>query len=97
MHSSSINLITAEITNLLLHQLRLAPKTIMYENTTVVHIECISKNAYFMQFFMLSYQIYLHLYSWPQMLREIIGDLPVESNITSLMQIFILVHQPLDF
>ena len=31
------------------------------------------------------------------MLIEIIGDLPVDSNITSFLQIFILVHQALDF
>ena len=47
--------------------------------------------------FMLSYQIYLHLYSWPQMLIEIIDDLPVETNITSFLQSFILVYQALDF
>ena len=46
---------------------------------------------------MSSYQIYFHLYSWPQMLTEIIGDLPVESNITRFLQIFILLHQALDF
>ena len=45
--------------------------------------------------FMLSYQIYFHLYSWPHMLIEIIGDLPVDSNITSFLQNFLCGTQVL--
>ena len=39
LHSSSVTLITpAEITNLLLHQLRPAPKATVYENTNLYRI-----------------------------------------------------------
>ena len=51
---------------------------------TLVHIECISENAYFMQF----YVIISDLPSFIQLalnVIEYIGDLPVESNITSLI------------
>ena len=41
------------MTNVLFYQLRPAPKTVIYENTTAVHLECIRENAYFMQFYVI--------------------------------------------
>ena len=46
LHSSSITLVTlAEITNLLLHQLRPAPNTTIYENINLYTIYRVSQKA----------------------------------------------------
>ena len=45
----------------------------------LVHMECISENTYFMQFYVIIPDL-PSLNSRPYMLIEIIGDIPVESN-----------------
>ena len=57
--------------------LRSAPKTTISESANLYRIYC---NMQFLWNFLLSHQIYPNFYTRPQMLWEIIGDLPIVPN-----------------